>query len=98
MSFGTHKVSHVPAGTCYVFYISIYILYVLTRTDLSVPQVRSGMDTCQLEIGLRGLRAVRGHLPVACECSIHRLINLVDTGMTIVNALSSWLIPSLVFK
>ena len=80
-----------------IFYICIYILYVLTRTDLYLKYdrvwTRAGWRLTRAR-----LRAVRGHLPVARECSIHRLINLVDTGMTIVDALSSWLVPSLVFK
>ena len=80
-----------------MFYNCIYILYVSTRTDLYLKYdrvwTRAGWRLTRAR-----LRAVRGHLPVARECSIHRLINLVDTGMTIVNALSSWLIPSLVFK
>ena len=76
-----------------IFYICIYILYVSTRTDLYLKY-----DRVWTRAGWKLTHALRGHLPVACECSIHRLINLVDTGMTIVNALSSWLIPSLVFK
>ena len=71
-----------------IFYICIYILYVLTRTDryLKYDRVwtRAGWRLTRAR-----LRAVRGHLPVARECSIHRLINLVDTGMTVVDALSS---------
>jgi hypothetical protein len=80
-----------------IFYNCIYILYVSTRNDLYLwygrVWTRAGWRLTRAR-----LRAARGHLPVARECSIHRLINLVDTGMTIVNALSSWLIPSLVFK
>ena len=80
-----------------MFYICIYILYVSTRTDLYLKYdrvwTRAGWRLTRAR-----LRAVRGHLPVARECSIHRLINLVDTGMTMVNAFSSWLVPSLVFK
>ena len=69
-------------------YICIYILYVSTRTDLYLKYdrvwTRAGWRLTRAR-----LRAVRGHLPVARECSIHRLINLVDTGMTMVDALSS---------
>ena len=60
-----------------MFYICIYILYVSTRTDLYLKYdrvwTRAGWRLTRAR-----LRAVRGHLPVACECSIHRLINLVD--------------------
>ena len=80
-----------------IFYICIYILYVSTRNDLYLQYdrvwTRAGWRSTRAR-----LRAVRGHLPVARECLIHRLINLVDTGMTMVDALSTWLIPSLVFK
>ena len=80
-----------------MFYICIYILYVSTRTDLYLKYDRVWTRAVRRLTRAR-LRAARGHLPVARECSIHRLINLMDTGMTIVNALSSRLFPSLVFK
>ena len=54
-----------------IFYICIYILYVSTRTDLYLKYdrvwTRAGWRLTRAR-----LRAVRGHLPVARECLIHR--------------------------